>query len=347
MDMRKQALPPADWHASLNGDPLPWLLEEETPAVRHLALRQLLKRPENDPEVVASRAAAMTSDPIATILASQHPDGYWVKSGPGYSPKYRGTVWQLIFLEQLGANGSDERIRAACAYVLAHTQAPSSGFGASGSERTPPPPSSVLHCLNGNLLRSLIAFGWLDDPRVRQAIDWQARSITGEGFDGYYRSRTSGPGFCCGVNEGLPCGWGAIKALRGLASIPRDQREPHVQRAIEQGGNFLLAYDIAAANYPAGWGNTKPSPAWFKLGFPSGYSADILQNLDVLCELGFANDPRLQPAISWLLSKQDSDGRWKNENAFSGKMWIDIERRGRPSKWVTLAACRVLSKTVQ
>jgi hypothetical protein len=238
-----------DWLGLLNGDPLPWLLDEETPEVRHLALRQLLHRSERDPNVVAAQAAAMAAAPIATILESQHPDGYWVKSGPGYSPKYRGTVWQLIFLEQLGANGSDERIRAACAYVLAHTQAPSGGFGASGSERTPPPPSSVLHCLNGNLLRSLIAFGWLDDPRVRQAIDWQARSITGEGFDGYYRSRTSGSGFCCGVNEGLPCGWGAIKALRGLASILREQREPHVQRAIEQGGNFISS-----------WRTTSPPP---------------------------------------------------------------------------------------
>ncbi len=47
----------------------------------------------------------------------------------------------------------------------------------------------------------------LEDQRVLRAIDWQARSITGEGFTRYYRSGTSGPGFCCVSNEQLPCAW--------------------------------------------------------------------------------------------------------------------------------------------
>ena len=58
-----------------------------------------------------------------------------------------------------------------------------------------------------------------------------------------------------------------------------------------------------------GYGNTRPSSSWFKLGFPSGYVADVLQNVETLCELGVAGDPRLQPAIRWLLSKQDASGR--------------------------------------
>jgi len=89
------------WTRRLKHDPLPWLLEEDTPAIRHLALRQLLDQPENTPDVRHARAAAMQADPIAAILAAQHPDGFWVKPGPGYAPKYRGTVWQVIFLDQL------------------------------------------------------------------------------------------------------------------------------------------------------------------------------------------------------------------------------------------------------
>ena len=52
----------------------------------------------------------MGADPIASILAAQHPDGYWEKPGPGYATKYRGTVWQLIFLDQLGADGDRPRV---------------------------------------------------------------------------------------------------------------------------------------------------------------------------------------------------------------------------------------------
>jgi len=116
------------WLHMLNEDPLPWLLEEDTPAVRHLALRQLLDQPEDAPLVRQARTAAMQTDPIASILAAQQPEGFWVKPGPGYSPKYRGTVWQLIFLDQLGADGADARVQAACDYVLSHSQARTGGF---------------------------------------------------------------------------------------------------------------------------------------------------------------------------------------------------------------------------
>jgi hypothetical protein len=331
------------WTQVLHGDPLPWLLEPSNPPVRHLALKRLLDRPPTDPEVVAAQHAAMSAKPIANILAAQHPVGYWEKPGPGYATKYRGTVWQLIFLDQLGADGSDSRIRAACSYVLEHTQTSSGGFGASGMIRSaPPPPSTVIHCLNGNLVRALIGFGWLNDERLQLAIDWHARAIVGGPRTQYFASGTSGPLFGCAANGGRQCAWGAIKALLGLVRIPSDQRSPTVRRALDLGAAFLLSSDPASARYPTAAGDSRPNGSWFKLGFPSGYVTDVLQNLEVLCELGFAADPRLRPALSWLLSKQDARGRWKNEYAYNGKTWVDFERQGEPSKWVTLRACSVL-----
>lgn len=331
------------WRSTLRSDPIDWLLEAADPAVRHLVLRQLLDRPADDPDVVESRSAAMASGPVAAILRAQQPDGHWEKPGPGYATKYRGTVWQLTFLDQLGADGADPRVQGACDYVLTHTQAENGGYGASGAMgATAPPPSYVIHCLNGNLLRALIGFGRLDDERVGRAVAWQAAAITGEGMARWYASGTCGPGFACAANERLPCAWGAIKALGALARIPPDRRSQAVSRAIETGLAFLLSRDPAMADYPAGWGNTRPNGSWFKLGFPSGYVADVLQNLECLAELGYAHDPRLAPATAWLLEKQDGLGRWVNEYAYNGKTWVDFERQGQPSKWVTLRACRYL-----
>lgn len=336
------------WRAAVRGDPLPWLLDEEAPAVRHLALRRLLDEPEDAPSVRRARAAAMRAHPIATILEGQDPEGWWVKPGHGYAPKYMGTVWSVIFLDQLGADGHDGRVARGCGYVLEHIQAPSGGFSSSGrlDETRPPPDTGTIHCLNGNLLRALIGFGHLDDARVRHALDWQARSITGEGFDGYHRSGTSGPGFMCAANERLPCGWGAIKALGALARVPPRRRAAHVRRAVATGSEFLFSRDPAVADYPMGWGNTRPSASWFRLGFPSGYVADVLQNLEVLCELGYARDPRLTNALDLVVSKQRADGRWRNEYAYNRKTWGDIERQGQPSRWVTLRACAVLKQAL-
>jgi hypothetical protein len=329
------------WTARLQADPLPWLLGDTAPPVRHLALRWLQDRPADDPEVRAAQQAAMAANPIAAILAAQHADGHWEKPGPGYATKYRGTVWQLIFLDQLGADPANAQVRAGCEYVLAHSQASSGGFGASGTfDVRPPPPSRVIHCLNGNLLRALLGFGWLHDERVQRAIDWQARAITGDTTIRYFT--TTGPGFRCAANDGQPCAWGAIKALLALARVPPAARSHQVHRAIDQGAAFLLSCDPASAMYPMGYGNTRPNGSWFRLGFPSGYVADVLQNLEALCELGYARDERLRPALEWVLSKQDAQGSWRNEYAYNGKTWVDFEPQGQPSKWVTLRACRVL-----
>ncbi|MGZ3641050.1 MAG: nitrogen fixation protein NifH [Candidatus Limnocylindrales bacterium] len=329
------------WLHELRGDPRAWLFEEGEPAVRHLALRWLEDRPPDDAAVIAARAAAMQADPIAAILAAQDEGGWWVKAGAGYGPKYTGTTWSLIFLDQLGADPADSGIQRGCAYLLDHAPTESGGLGMSGLVDRRPPPSSVVHCLNVNLVRALVGFGWLDDRRVAATIEWQAHAITGIDPPRYHRSGTAGPGFACGINEGLPCAWGATKALLGLARVPPDRRSLVVVAALEAGEAFLLSVDPATAAYPAGW-TGRISSAWFKPGFPSGYVADIVQVLEVLAELGKARDRRLEHALGWLLSKQDAAGRFRNEYPYRGRLWADVDRPGAPSKWVTLRACRVL-----
>ena len=335
------------WTGSLRGDPIPWLLDEMAPAVRHLTLRRLLNRSADDTEVVAARAEAMGADPIAALLAAQNPEGWWVKPGSGYGPKYSSTVWSVMFLDQMGADGRDPRVRLACEYVLAHTQTVSGGFGALTAVDKIPTPSSVVHCLNGNLVRALVGFGLLDDERVQRAVDFQAAAITGEGGFKFNRSYLPGPGFRCGANDGLPCAWGATKALLALARVPPDRRSAAVQRAVDAGVEFLLSRDPAVADYPIGYGNTTPSGSWFKLGFPSGYVTDVLQVLEALCDAGAARDARLGHAIEWLLSQQDAEGRWTNNYSYNGKMVVTIDRPGQPSRWVTLRACSVLKAVAE
>jgi hypothetical protein len=221
--------------------------------------------------------------------------------------------------------------------VLSHSIASNGGFAAANTPNVTP--HRVLHCLNGNLLYALIRLGCLDDPRVQQALDWQTRAITGEAPIQYYQSGTSGPDFACAINGGLSCGWGATKAMKALIAVPPERRTPAVQRALGRGAQFLLRYDLAKANYPY---TAKVSSTWFKLGFPLSYWSDVLETFAVLVALGYGNDPRLAEVYHWLLSKQDAQGRWKLENSLNGKMWIDIEKKGKPSKWITLRVLRVL-----
>ena len=131
----------------VNTQAVEWLLEEDSlnPGVRYLALRDLEGREENDPLVISARQAALTGGQIPAILAQQDAQGFWVESGPGYLPKYRSIVWQVIFLAQLGADVRDERVYKACDYLLSHAIGKFEGFSMTAT------PSGAINCLQGNL----------------------------------------------------------------------------------------------------------------------------------------------------------------------------------------------------
>ena len=328
-------------------DTLDWLLEpdEENPGVRYFTLTKLLEKGPDDPEVIEAKQAVMTSGPVPVILDAQYNEGYWVEEGPGYSPKYTGTVWQVVFLAQLGADGDDSRVKTACGYILENSRSKHGGFSMNGKH------SGMIQCLEGNLCAALLDLKWpLTDARFGEALDWLARSITGEGIAPskerdatvrYLRSGNSGPGFACSANDHLPCAWGAVKAMLALSKVPENALTQSMQAAVEVGADFLLGKDPAVADYPMGY-SEKPSRSWFRFGYPIGYVTDVLQNLETLTALGYGDDLRLSPAADLILGKRDAQGRWKMEYTYNGKTWVDVEEKGQPSKWVTFRALKVL-----
>ncbi len=326
-----------------HGDALAWLLEPADPGVRYLALRDLLGRPVDDPELVAARAEAHRRGPIAHVLKYMQPEGYWSKPGPGYGPKYRSTAWALSLLAQLGASAQEDgRIAAACRYYLDHAAHPQ------GQISTNSGPAGTIDCLQGNMCAALISLG-CDDPRLDAAFDWMARTVTGEGLapktekqaELRYYAYNCGPVFACGANRGLSCGWGATKVMLAFAKLPEGRRTPVIDRAIDQGVAFLLSVDPASAMYPMPAG-AKPNRAWWQFGFPVFYITDVLQVGEALAAFGLAQDPRLGPLLQFVRSKQDAAGRWKLEYTYAGKTWGNYGAKGEPSKWVTLRALRVL-----
>ncbi len=334
------------WMQQLHADPLPWLLEKEEPGPRYLALRDLLDCPADDPDLSAARLAAHREGPIAAILAQMADEGYWHTAGAGYGPKYQGTVWSIITLAQLGAQASlDERISRACAYLLDHALA------SGGQISTSSAPSGTADCLQGNLCAAMLDLGF-EDPRLDAAFEWMARTVTGEGVAPiedrqakirYYAGKR-GPLFACGANNGLSCAWGGVKVMIAFGRLPAPRRTPLIERAIEQGVQFLLSVDPVDATYPTGYSD-KPSGNWWKFGFPVFYVTDLLQNVEALVALGYGHDPRLAKALAFIREQQNESGRWALNYDYTGKTWIDFGKKKQANKWVTLRALRVLKAT--
>ena len=333
------------WKHQLRGDSLPWLLEPENPGVRYLALRDLIDLSPEDRNLTSARKAAHKEGPIAEVLSKMNEEGYWVKSGSGYNPKYRSTVWSMILLAQLGASAKeDQRVEQACCYVLDHM-----AEGGQFTSTTSGAPSGTIDCLQGNLCWSLTALG-CDDPRLDKAYEWMARTVTGDGIAPMeekdatvrYYAYKCGPTFACGVNNKLPCAWGGVKVMLAFSKLPVEKRTPLIRKAIKQGAEFFLGIDPATAKYPTRDGS-KPNRAWWRFGFPVFYVTDLLQLAEALVGLGYGDDPRVASTLNIIREKQDSEGRWSLEYDYAGKTWIDFGKTKQSNKWVTLRALRVLS----
>jgi len=322
---------------------LDWLLEEDDPGVRYLALRDLVLLPKDYPEMVKARHAAHQEGPISNVLERMNPEGFWQKPGPGYGPKYKSTVWSLLLLAQLGADiHEDERIRTACEYFFRHAVTPEGQVAYNGK------PSGTIDCLQGNMCWSLLALGF-EPERLLPAFEWMARTVTGEGLAPAtdrknpmrYYAYKSGPVFECGANNKMPCAWGGAKVMIAFGRFPEALRSPLVKKAIQCGVNFFLDSDIASAAFPNGL-NDHPSRNWWKFGFPVFYITDILQVAEGLASLGYTTDTRLQDAMHLIREKQDEQGRWPLEYEYAGKTWRSYGKLNTPNKWVTLRALRVL-----
>lgn len=332
------------WKNQLRRDSLPWLLKSENPGVRYLALRDLFDLSPDDKKLKAARRSAHREGPIAEVLSSMEAEGYWVKAGPGYNPKYRSTVWSLILLAQLGASANEDvRVARACNYLLDHM-----AEGGKFTSTTSGAPSGTIDCLQGNLLWSLMELGY-DDPRMDAAYEWMARTVTGEGIAPVedkdapvrYYAYKAGPLFACGVNNKLPCAWGGVKVMLALSKVPEARRTHLIRKAITQGVDFFLGIDPSTAKYPT-WNDAKPNRAWWKFGFPVFYVTDLLQLAEMMVGLGYGNDRRLKNTLDIIREKQNEDGQWLMEYEYTGKTWLGFGEKKQPNEWVTLRAVRVL-----
>jgi len=280
--------------------------------------------------------------PVEAILAEQLPDGHWVRRDQFYTAKYRGTVWNLVILAELGADGADPRVRAACEAVLRDAQDPDSGgFSQHRGKRAGGGlPSEVIPCLTGNMVFSLVRFGMLDDPRVRRALDWITRyqrfddgegeAPSGEPYDRYE--------MCWGRHT---CHMGAVKALKALAEVPAERRTPAMQATISAGAEYLLRHHIFKRSHDLA---KVSKPGWRRFSFPLMYQTDVLEILWILARLepAYLRDERAREALDLVASKADAEGRWTLQQTFNDRFVVPIETKGEPSRWVTLRALEVL-----
>ena len=329
-----------NWKKVLKADPTNWLLEKNNYNVRYFALKYLLGFPEDHKDVKQAKKMIIKTDPVKTILKNQNPEGWWLHPKNYYEPAGKSTEWTLRHLCELGASGDHPQIKNAIEYMFTAAYKENGAFAYKGNVFFP--------CMNGNMLRALVAFGYLDDPRTQRVRDWLVKNQDErEGTfvcEGYLKNKEAEAKR--GIRNKVStknCFMTTIKPLYAFSFIPEEKRSKEVKKAIKLGVEAILSKGVYKYKLND-HGNPAPKPGWLKFGFPLSYNTDILEIAYVLSKLGYAKDPRLKETVDIILRKQKDDGRWIMEHVLSGKPWKEIEKKGKPSKWITFFAMSVLKR---
>ena len=312
---------------------LRWLLQSDQPASRYRALRDLLDRPDSEPEVRAARSAIPRTGWARTLLDRQRPAGHWRSPKDLYRPKYLSTIWNFQALAELGVTRDHPPFARTCELFLDQYARSDGGFD------SPPYPgeegrASEL-CVTGNVTRALLLAGYGSDSRVRGALEWLVRSQLPDG------------GWHCwpqiAFGRGTLDGW---EALNAFAAVPPERRTRSMRGAIARGTEFYLRRGLMRQG-------PKEYRPWLRFHFPRHYYYDVLAGLDMLTALGEGADPRLDPALDLLDAKRNDDGTWPIDRAHpdlgAGAGYrlpratrpLVLEKAGRPSRWITLTSLRV------
>jgi hypothetical protein len=309
---------------------LDWMLDSD-PSIRWQALRDLVDAPA---EVVeAERARVATEGWGARLLALQGEDGQW--EGGALFParrEHRGagrrfdegqpwtaTAYSLLLLRDLGVEPRCDQVRRAVALVRDHCRWEHAGQPFFSGEVEP--------CING----MTIVLGVYFD----QNVDGVVARLLGEQLE-------DGGWNCEAENGSVRSSFATtIRVLEGLLAHERATGgSPASIAARRRGEEYLLERKLFRRKSTG----EVVDPAWLQFSFPTRWHYDVLRGLEYFQFAGDLPDRRLDEAIHLLRSKQQPDGTWLLENSHPGKVHFTLEEGdGRPSRWNTLRALRVLN----
>jgi hypothetical protein len=335
---------------------LDWLLEEDNPPVRLLTLTRLLHRPDTDAEVQETRARLMDYSVTQGILA--HSDTF-LQSGPRSFWTFKGQGWNTVYLGHFRADGRDPRIAGGVQALLEHRWV-----------------EDKLYCRTVSMLTAFRRLGYGDHPVVFEGVETLAQRLLDNGGMDCYPMNNSLLSHCYMV---LP------KLLLCFGEVPSEQRSPAVRAAIDWIIHELEDHEVyvylpgnnkawqairkqlprrhadlpegetrqswtakAKARFLAehGLGERLPKPVWTRFGFPLNYNSDILEAMVALATVGTPMTDDLEKPLQVIRDKRTADGVWILEKSLNGQMWVDVEVKGQPSKWITFFALMVLDHFV-
>jgi hypothetical protein len=316
------------------------LLADPSPSLRSLVLRELLGRPEDDPEVQELTGLRETEPLVADLLSLQEPDGSWSSVEPASrGARLRATALALMRLGYLGLGPDHPAVAAGAeflfsiqredgAWSLAEAWSGSiDGFAAEGYEGYAMVPLQTALPLQG-----LAECGYATDPRAERAYDWLLAQRLADGA--WPTGIASGNyGRVGGYRRLAHSRWGCRSNTTGalicLALHPQRRISPEARRALD-----LLLGRETRETHTLGFEVARLLGLEPARGFLTYYARfDLALILDLCWRIGASlEDERIGEVVAVVRGVRGPYGLW------------EYAPRPQISRWVTFDLLRSLSR---
>lgn len=259
----------------------------------------------------------------AALLATRKPDAYW--SERYYQPKWISAHYTLLDLRYLNVEPDNKAIRQTLLRVFKEEKSEDGGIN---------PANSIAQsdvCVNGMVL-NFASYFKAEEVSLMSVIDFLLSEHMPDG------------GFNCQSNR---CGakhssmHSTLSVLEGMLEYERNgytYRLNDIKRAKVAAEEFLLMHRLFLSDRTG----KVIQQRFLRFPYPCRWYYDILRAMDYFRISGSAYDPRMNEALEIIKNKQNPEGTWKLTAAYPGQVHFVMEPAGKPSRWNTLRALRVL-----
>ena len=303
-----------------------WLLDSD-PSIRWQVMRDLMGSPGE--EVAAERARVVAEGAGAMLLTLQAADGRW--SGAAWNRGWNSTMHVLMLLRDMGLDPASDQARRAT--DLVRDRVTWKGCGPPECEDNAFFDGEVEPCINAQVVAVGVYFG----RNVRGLV---ARLLAEQLGDGGWNCEAASGSTRSSFNT-------TICVLEALVAYERAVGgSQEIIDARLRGQEYLLERHLFRRRSTGEVieRDRKGGSAWTRFAFPTWWHYDVMRGLEYLRSAGTAYDGRMAEAVELVASKRGPDGLWPLETRYPGVMPVEIDQgEGRPSRWNTLRALRVLN----
>jgi hypothetical protein len=306
-----------------NNDLIHWLLEGD-PAIRWQTMRDLQNAPAKKWE--AEQQRNLTEGWGARLLEQQAKDGSW--GGGIYTPKWISTTYTLLALCEIGIPRNHQPAEKGAELMFTEL------LGKKCDENFKFQLARCDRCIVGMMLEVASYFG-IHDTRIDAIVENLLEEMMNDGAWNCRRNRKPNPP----RHSSFHTTFNVLDGLREwLDTTPKHKLRKDVSSAEQLALEFALTHRLYKSHKTGKIIDEK----FTVLSYPHRWHYDALRGLDYFARVNARHDKRMKDAIELLQKKRSKDGTWPVQYKYSGKVYFDMEKVGRPSRWNTLRALRIL-----